>query len=66
MYLVNFHDERAIILTLAGRDHGANGVHHPQAVPLEVLLRLHVGKILPLHIGMLCEETEMFMNQSCQ
>ena len=55
---MNLLDELAVVLVLAGLDHGADGVHHPQAVLLEVRVRLHVGKVLSLHLGIRFKKTK--------
>ena len=48
---MNLLDERDVVLVLAGLDHGADGVEHAHAVPLQVRVRLHVRKVLSLHLG---------------
>ena len=56
--LMNLSDEPVIILVLDGPDHGANGVHHPHTVLLQVRVRLHVAKVLGLHTGVGSKEAE--------
>ena len=41
-------DEGAVVLGLAGPDHGADGVHHAHAVLLQVGVSLHVAEVLRL------------------
>ena len=56
--LVNLCDESVVILVLDGPDHGANGVHHPHTMFLQVRVRLHVAKVLGLHTGVGSKEAE--------
>ena len=56
--LVNLSDEPVVILVLDGPDHGANGVHHPHTMLLQVRVRLHVAKVLGLHTGIGSKEAE--------
>ena len=56
--LMNFSYEPVVILILDGPDHGANGVHHPHTMLLQVRVRLHVAKVLGLHTGVGSKEAE--------
>ena len=58
MYLVNLLDEGGVVLVLACLDHGADGVEHAHAVPLQVRVGLHVRKVLPLNLGVRLKEAE--------
>ena len=56
--LMHLGDESVVILVQNGPDHGANGVHYPHAVLLQVRVCLHVAKVLCLHTGVGGKEAE--------
>ena len=58
---MNLFDEPAIILFHTSPDQGADGIHHPHSVLLQVSVSLHVAKVLSLHIRVCSKEAESYL-----